>query len=99
MTRSPCLCTSGWYAERACRSCWPTSRMFCASGADCAAASATRPASNRRATTTDRARIGDASDDAVAMERCDLVPAVAELGEDLVRVLAHVGRRCAHHAG
>src|SRR5207237_9562226 len=72
--------------------------MFCASGAaDCAAPRAAPPAMSSVAATSERTRVMTAPprtalDDAVPVQRGDLVLAVAELSEDRVGVLAHVGR-------
>src|SRR5260370_9367751 len=72
--------------------------MLWASGAaGCAAARAAPPATSSVAATSERTRVMTAPprtalDDAVPVQRGDLVLAVAELSEDLVGVLAHVGR-------
>src|SRR6185503_15052656 len=49
MNRSPCLTMSGWYAERACKSCWPTRRMSRLSGAWAAAGVTTNASRSRSA--------------------------------------------------
>src|SRR5262245_29779706 len=103
MTRLPCLWIVGWYAERPCRSSWPTSSMSRASApwprgvwADTDHATAeirTRPSTISEWRRSREAMDVSFLDHALRPKRCDLRLRVPEARQHLVGVLPQARRR------
>src|SRR4029450_1111102 len=104
MKRPPCLWIVGWYAERPCRSSWPTSSMSRASapwprGVWADTDHATAEIRTRLSTISECRRSREAMDvsfrldHALRPKRCDFRLRVAEARQYLVGMLAKARRR------